>query len=87
MTWFWLNIPLAALIFLAVSGIPLWMVLRYGETGPTMDRPEAAFRSPRSRAPQLQAAQPKGARRADGDGDVSRFCLPGLGGPGACEAR
>jgi hypothetical protein len=25
--WFWLNIPACALIFLAVAGIPLWMVL------------------------------------------------------------
>jgi hypothetical protein len=34
MTWFWLNIPLAALFFVAVSGIPLWMVLKHPEAGP-----------------------------------------------------
>jgi hypothetical protein len=26
--WFWLNVPLMALFFLAVAGIPLWLVLR-----------------------------------------------------------
>ncbi len=29
MSWFWLNMPLAALFFAAWSGIPLWMVLRH----------------------------------------------------------
>jgi hypothetical protein len=28
-TWFWLNIPLAAVIFLAVTGIPLWMAFKH----------------------------------------------------------
>jgi hypothetical protein len=26
--WLWLNIPLMAVFFLAVAGIPLWLVLR-----------------------------------------------------------
>jgi hypothetical protein len=26
--WFWLNVPADVLFFLAVSGIPLWMVLK-----------------------------------------------------------
>jgi hypothetical protein len=26
--WFWLNVPLMAVFFLAVAGIPLWLVLR-----------------------------------------------------------
>jgi hypothetical protein len=31
--WFWLNIPLAIVIFAAVSGIPLWLVLtRWNKT-------------------------------------------------------
>lgn len=34
MTWFWLNIPLAALFFLAWTLIPLWMVVRHPDTGP-----------------------------------------------------
>jgi hypothetical protein len=34
MSWFWLNVPLMALFFLATAGIPLWLVLRHPETGP-----------------------------------------------------
>jgi hypothetical protein len=29
MSWFWLNIPLGAVFFLATAGIPLYMVLKY----------------------------------------------------------
>lgn len=29
MSWFWLNIPLGVVFFLAVSGIPLWLVLKH----------------------------------------------------------
>ncbi len=29
MSWFWLNIPLGAVFFLATAGIPLVMVLKY----------------------------------------------------------
>jgi len=32
--WLWLNIPLAVLFVLAVSGIPLWMVIRHPDTAP-----------------------------------------------------
>ena len=34
MTWFWLNVPLAALFFLAWTLIPLWLVFRHPDTGP-----------------------------------------------------
>ncbi|MGE5293145.1 MAG: hypothetical protein ACM3ML_39360 [Micromonosporaceae bacterium] len=34
MTWFWLNIPLATAIFLAVVGIPLWLVIKHPEAEP-----------------------------------------------------
>ncbi len=34
MNWFWLDMPLAALIFAAVTGIPLWMVIKHPDTGP-----------------------------------------------------
>jgi hypothetical protein len=27
-SWFWLNVPLMAVFFLATAGIPLWLVLR-----------------------------------------------------------
>jgi hypothetical protein len=29
MDWFWLNLPLAAVIFAAVTGIPLWLVIKH----------------------------------------------------------
>jgi hypothetical protein len=29
MNWLWLNIPLGSLIFLAVAGIPMWLVLKH----------------------------------------------------------
>jgi hypothetical protein len=32
-TWLWLNIPLCAVIFSAVVGIPLWMVIKRPDTG------------------------------------------------------
>ena len=28
MNWLWLNVPLMAVFFLAVAGIPIWLVLR-----------------------------------------------------------
>jgi hypothetical protein len=31
--WFWLNIPLCAVIFSAVVGIPLWLVIKHPDTG------------------------------------------------------
>lgn len=47
MTWFWLNIPLAALFFLAWTLIPLWMVVKHPDTGPGIP---ARDEHPRSRA-------------------------------------
>jgi hypothetical protein len=32
MVWFWVNIPLCALIFGAVCGIPLWLVIKHPDT-------------------------------------------------------
>jgi hypothetical protein len=34
MAWFWLNIPLCALIFGAVCGIPVWLVIKHPDTAP-----------------------------------------------------
>jgi hypothetical protein len=34
MAWFWLNIPLCALIFGAVCGIPMWLVIKHPDTAP-----------------------------------------------------
>lgn len=35
MAWFWLNIPLMALIFGAVCGIPVWLVHKHPDTVPS----------------------------------------------------
>ncbi|HTW02468.1 MAG TPA: hypothetical protein VMF87_19345 [Streptosporangiaceae bacterium] len=32
-TYLWLDIPLMALIFAAICGIPLWMVIKHPDTG------------------------------------------------------
>ena len=34
MSWFWMNMPLAAVFFAAWFGIPLYMVLRHPTWGP-----------------------------------------------------
>jgi len=37
MSWMWLNLPLGALIFLAVAGIPLWLVLKRPDHRPSFE--------------------------------------------------
>src|ERR1700733_11519193 len=32
--WLWLNVPLMAVFFLAMTGVPLWLVSRHPDTGP-----------------------------------------------------
>jgi hypothetical protein len=34
MNWFWANIPVMAVFFAAIAGIPLWLSLRHPDTGP-----------------------------------------------------
>jgi hypothetical protein len=34
MSWFWLNVPLMIVFFLATAGIPLWLVLRHPDRAP-----------------------------------------------------
>jgi hypothetical protein len=34
MAWLWLNISLGALIFGAVCGIPVWLVIKHPDTAP-----------------------------------------------------
>jgi hypothetical protein len=64
MSWFWLNVPLAALFFAAWSGVPLWMVLRHSDR-----RDEPAIRVP---APAVQAdpADLQPERVPDGGGQL-----------------
>jgi hypothetical protein len=45
MSWIWLNLPLGGLIFLAVAGIPLWMVIRRPDLGPGRRTAAAPARS------------------------------------------
>jgi hypothetical protein len=44
-SWFWLNIPLCAVIFSAVAGIPLWMVIKHPDTGDEVRATAARVRS------------------------------------------
>ena len=34
MNWLWVNIPFEAVFFLAMTGIPLWMVIRHPDCRP-----------------------------------------------------
>lgn len=47
MNWLWLNVPLMAVFFLAMTGIPLWLVFRHPDAVPAAaplraGRPQAA---------------------------------------------
>jgi hypothetical protein len=55
MNWIWLNMPLGALIFLAMAGIPLWMVIRHPDTGPDARAARRAAQAP-ARVPGYVAA-------------------------------
>ena len=63
MNWFWLNMPLAALIVAAVAGIPLVMVIKHPDT-----EPDAAAAKPAA-AP-VPAAEACGILAPERDGDV-----------------
>jgi hypothetical protein len=43
-SWLWLNLPLDVLFFAAMSGIPLWLVLRHPDTGPAPRQAAAGYR-------------------------------------------
>jgi hypothetical protein len=62
-SWFWLNIPLAALFFLAICGIPVWLVLRRPDTAP--DYSEFAERLVDPAGVPLAAASPSASDAAD----------------------
>lgn len=36
MNWLWINIPLMAVFFVAITGIPLWLVFRRPDHGPVL---------------------------------------------------
>jgi hypothetical protein len=56
--WLWLNIPLMAFFFLAMTGIPLWLVFNHPDHGP------AAVPVPAPRPQQAAAATPVHSARA-----------------------
>jgi len=66
MSWFWLNMPLAALFFAAWCGIPLWMVLRHpdGRDKPAIEVPARAV--PAAAADLQPERAPDGARQLVG---------------------
>jgi len=46
MTWLLLNIPLMILFFALFAGIPLWLVRKHPDTGPTLAAAPAVTRLP-----------------------------------------
>lgn len=62
MTWFWLNIPLGALFVLAISGIPLRMVIRHPD-----DRPAGTDATGRNAAARAESVPAAGTTRRSGD--------------------
>jgi hypothetical protein len=34
MSWFWMNMPLAAAFFAVWVGVPMWLVLKHADRGP-----------------------------------------------------
>jgi hypothetical protein len=64
MSWFWLNMPLAALFVAAWSGIRLWMVLRHPDR-----RDEPAIQVP-AQAVQADPADLQLERVPDGGGQL-----------------
>jgi hypothetical protein len=47
---FWLNIPLAALAFGLMTGVPLWMVFRHPDRNPAENRSVPAYVTRRTEA-------------------------------------
>ncbi len=66
MSWLWLNIPLAALIFFAITGIPLWLVIRHPDTAPARHETPGrdVARQPRLAVAALAVATPDIRARA-----------------------
>jgi hypothetical protein len=55
-TWFWLNVPADVLFFLAVSGTPLWMVLKKPAEPIPDHRPDPGQSAP-ARRPELTGSR------------------------------
>jgi hypothetical protein len=72
-SWMWLNIPLMALFFLAVAGIPLWLVLRRPDFS---GRPGAGALQAEMDAQRLVELRQQGRRQL---ADRSAYALHGDG--------
>jgi hypothetical protein len=60
--WFWLNIPLAALFFTAMAGIPMRMVIKHPDTAPDFSAaPQPTEADTRARATQVAAEEDNAA--------------------------
>jgi hypothetical protein len=83
--WLWINIPLMAAFFLAMTGIPLWLVFKHPDRGPAQEaqgqalpdsvtpRPAAA----RSQTAPLTPALVPAVRLSTAGGD-DEFAVPSL---------
>ena len=61
MNWFLLNVPLAAAFVGAWVGIPLWMIVKHPDTGPSLS---AAGACPDAKSALAKARQPEPALAA-----------------------
>jgi hypothetical protein len=49
MIWLLLNVPLMVLFFALCAGVPMWLVLKHPDTGPTPAQAPAVTRLPMRR--------------------------------------
>ena len=58
MNWLWINLPLAAAFFIAMTAIPLWLSVRRTDTGPNAVVPVRATARPAEAARPAEIARP-----------------------------
>ena len=87
MNWLWINIPLMAVFFLAMTGIPLWLVARHPDHGPVVSNTGFAPEQQPQAKPQTFAARyaasraetpPLAAIRLTAAGDDDELVVPAL---------
>ena len=80
MNWLWINIPLMAVFFAAITGIPLWLVFKRPDHGPVLARQGQAM--PDTVAARYAAARaqvaPQATIRLGAEGGDDEFALPEL---------
>ncbi len=64
MNWLWLNIPMGVLAFLAIAGIPMWLVLRHPDERPGQAATARPATVPARPAMASRATARRGALRA-----------------------